>query len=374
MTHDSALGCLFEPIDVGSLHLPHRIAMAPMTRFRCDEYGVPAGYVGEYYAQRASAALILGESVYTIRSGRIAPLAGGLCNAEQRAAWSGVAAAVHARGGRMFLQIIHGGRVSHPGLQPGNSQPIAPSAVLADDKVQLSSGFVPAVRPRAMEPNDIHAVIASFATATGYAAEAGFDGVELHAGNGYLPSQFLSSNTNLRTDEYGSSAANRCRFVLESLEAMCAVRGPQFVGVKISPGFCHHDERDEKPEETYTLLARSLSGLKLAYTHVQIPLDILQPAGTNFPMDFDPVALVRPHYKGVLLAGGNLDRYSAADMISDGRADVAIFGRRFIANPDLPERMRCGAEENAWDVDTLHTHGPKGFVDYPALGGTRAIR
>jgi len=325
--------------------------------------------VAEYYAQRASAALILGESVYTMPSGRIAALAGGLCTAEQRTAWAAVADAVHQRGGRIFLQIIHGGRVSHPALQPDNAQPIAPSAVLADDQVRLASGPVAAVQPRAMETREIQVVIENFAAGTARAAEAGFDGVELHAGNGYLPCQFLSSNTNRRSDAYGGSAANRCRFVIETLEAMAAVAGPRFVGVKISPGFSHHDEYDDNPQETYTVLAQSLNHLQLAYAHVQIPIDITQPEGAVIPMAFDPVDLVRAHYRGVLLAGGNLDRYSAAQMIADGRADVAVFGRRFIANPDLPERIRDGAGENPWRIDTLHTSGPEGYIDYPVLGG-----
>ncbi|HVT25461.1 MAG TPA: alkene reductase [Rhizomicrobium sp.] len=363
MTDDSKLMPLFDPLKIGNLHLPHRIAMAPMTRFRCNEDGIPAPYVSEYYAQRSSAALIVCESVYTIPSGRIAPLAGGLITEPQRTAWAAVASAVHAKGGRIFLQLIHGGRVSHPLLQPGGVQPIAPSAVLADDKVRLAQGFVAPVVPRAMEISEIHEVIESFAVATRHAAEAGFDGVELHAGNGYLPCQFLSSNTNLRQDDYGGTLTNRLRFVMETLEAMCAVRSPDFVGVKISPGFRYHDARDEAPEETYTELAKALGKMDLAYTHIQIPLDFIQPEGAAF----DPVALVRNHYRGVLLAGGNLDRRSAAHMIATGAADVAVFGRRFIANPDLPERFRLGAGETELDPDTLHVPGHKGYIDYPTL-------
>jgi N-ethylmaleimide reductase len=372
MEDDSLTRCLFDPIEVGTVRLPHRIVMAPMARFRCGEDGVPADYVAEYYAQRATAGLILAEPVYTIPSGRIALLAGGMINANQRAAWKAVAAGVHQRGGRIFQQIIHGGRVSHPELHPENSQPIAPSAVPADDQVRVKGGPVAAVQPRAMGAIDIREVIESFATATADAAHAGFDGVELHAGNGYLPCQFLSSNTNIRTDAYGGSAANRCRFVIEALEAMSAVRGPEFVGVKVSPGFSHHDEYDEDPQTTYAVLTQALSGLNLAYVHVQIPIDIQLPAGVQPPMEFDPVRLVREHYTGVLLAGGNLDRYSAARMIAEDRADVAVFGRRFIANPDLPERIRDNAEENAWDIDTLHSPGPRGYIDYPARSAATA--
>ncbi len=359
---ERALESLFRPIDVGNRQLPHRIAMAPMTRFRCREDGVPEDIIATYYAQRAGAALILGESVYTHPSGRIAPLAGGLITDAQAAAWSTVAAATHAQGGRIFLQLIHGGRVSHPQLQNGIC-PVAPSAVLADDKVRLAHGFVDPVLPRALETDEIAILIKSFSDTTRRAAECGFDGVELHAANGYLPCQFLSSNTNLRDDAYGGSVARRCRFALDTLEEMIAIRGADFVGVKISPGFRYHDANNADPQATYAYLARALSGLGLAYVHVQIPLDFIQPD----PMSFDPVALVRRHYRGVLFAGGNLDRYTAAAMRAAGTCDVAVFGRRFIANPDLPERIRRGAAENAWDLDTLHTPGARGFIDYPAL-------
>lgn len=357
------LSSLFDPIDVGSLHLPHRIAMAPMARYRCREDGIPEDIVRFYYEQRASAALIVCESVYCHPTGRIAPLLGGLYTDAQVTAWAAVAAAVHAQGGRMFIQLMHGGRVSHPDVQPNGATPMAPSAIKARDQVRLLSGLVPSVTPRPMTRADIHLVIESYGRATRLARDAGFDGVELHAGNGYLPCQFVSSNTNRRTDAYGGSLANRCRFVLEALDAMSAVRGAEYVGVKVSPGFVYHDTHDANAEETYGYLARQLSGLGLAYVHVQIPLDFIQPNA----LSFDPVALVRTSYDGIVLAGGNFDRYSASARIASGACDVAIFGRRFIANPDLPERIRRDAEENPWDAATLHTPGAAGYVDYPRL-------
>lgn len=357
------LAVLFQPIDVGPFRLPHRIAMAPMARYRCGEDGVPTPMVQQYYEQRASAALIIGETVYCHPTGRIAPLVGGLYTDEQVAAWGRIASAVHAKGGRMFIQLMHGGRVSHPGVQPGSALPMAPSAVRANDQVRLASGFVPSVTPRPMSHDDIATVLQSYRRATRRAFEAGFDGVELHAGNGYLPCQFLSSNTNQRTDDYGGSVPNRCRFVLEVIEAMLAPRGPNCIGVKISPGFVYHDTRDDDPEETYAYLVRQLNDKGLAYVHVQIPLDFIQPEATAF----DPVALVRRNYHGTVLAGGNLDRQSAAAMIRSGLCDVAIFGRRFIANPDLPERIRRNLGENELDLETLHVPGPRGYIDYPGL-------
>ena len=361
---EAMLKHLFLPLDVGKLALPHRIAMPPMTRYRCGADGTALDIQATYYAQRASAALIVCESVYTDPTGRIGYRAGGMINAHQQASWAKVAKAVHDEGGRIFIQLLHGGRFSHPSLQPGGEPTVsASSAMPPPDTVQIEGGTAVPTLPRALERFEIDRIIKSYARTAALAAEAGFDGVELHGANGYLPSQFLSSNTNLRTDEYGGSIANRAKFMLETLEELAAVRGPEHVGVKISPNFSHHGERDASPKETFTYLAKALDKLGLAYVHIQCAADFMRPV----PDTFDPIDLIRPVYRGKLLASGQFDRHSAEKAIASGRCDFIAFGRRFIANPDLPERFRRGAAENAINMETLITEGAPGMTDYPFL-------
>lgn len=360
---DDRLLSLFEPVEVGQMCLPNRIVMSPMTRYRADEHGVPDDFNVDYYGQRASAGLVVSESNYTEPTGRLAPLATGLYTPAQVRAWRRVTHAVHAAGGRMFSQLVHCGRVSHPALQPDNALPVAPSAVRQHDQVRLSQGKVDPVTPRALQKQEIQSIVDGFATAVQSAVEAGFDGVELHAGSGFLHHQFLSTNSNLRNDCYGGTAANRCRMVIETIEAMAAVNGPGYVGIKIAPTFTYHDMHDANPEETYSTLCAALSGRDLAYVHVQIPPRFLRSGQTNL----DGVGLARKHYDGIIMAAGEFDRYSAASSIQTGLCDLVAFGRRYIANPDLVERFRFGLEENHWDETTFYSPGPRGFVDYPAL-------
>lgn len=355
---------LFTPVRLGHLTLPHRIAMPPMTRYRCGADGTALDFQATYYAQRASAAVMVCESVYTDPTGRIGYRAGGMIDAHQQASWATVARAAHDKGGRIFIQLLHGGRFSHPSLQPDGAATVSASAVMPPpDAVQVKGGTAAPTMPRALERNEIHRIIKSYGRTAALAAEAGFDGVELHGANGYLPSQFLMSNTNLRTDEYGGSIARRARFMLETLEELISVRGSEYVGVKISPNFSHHGELDDTPEETFAWLARELGKLGLAYVHIQRTADFMKPA----PYGFDPIALVRANYKGTLMASGQFDRFSAEEAIASGACDIVAFGRRFIANPDLPERFRRGAPENTIDMATLITEGAAGMTDYPTL-------
>lgn len=365
---------LMSPGRVGDLALPNRILMSPMTRFRITETGVPKPMNVDYYAQRASAGLIISETMYVEPRGRQMKLTAGLYSAEQVAGWRTVTDAVHDAGGRMFAQLFHAGRCSHPDHQPDRATPMAPSSVPHNVLVRIDGPTgahqkTSAPIPRAMEPADILAVIDEFAVGTKRAEEAGFDGVELHAGSGLLHQQFLSTNSNARADAYGGSAANRCRFVIESLEAMCAVRGAQRVGIKIAPNFAYNavDMAFDDILETYETLMAALRPMGLAYVHVQYPAWGL----ITGPRDFNPIDFIRPLYDGPLIGAGEFDRNTAEAALAAGRCDLIAFGRRFIANPDLPKRIELDAPENGWDETTLYSPEAEGFTDYPLLDVAR---
>ena len=344
--------------------------MSPMTRFRVDEKGVPTPLNASYYSQRASAGLIISEYCYVHPEGRSAARAAGLYSESQVKAWSRITGRVRDKGGRMFAQLGHGGRVSHSGLQPGGVLPIAPSAIAPDKRLRLKeseSGILygdPEV-PRPMTKADIDKAISQFAEASARAIDAGFSGVELHGGSGFLHHQFLSNSSNKRSDQYGGSIANRCRFILETLEAMAGAIGSDRVGVKISPNFGHNAISDTQPdiEEMTDHLACSLNGFDLAYVHVQFP-----PWGLfSGEQGWSPIPRVRKIYKGTLIAAGEFDRHSGEQLLAEGGADLIAYGRRFIANPDLPKRFKLSALENAWDEATLYAPSAEGLTDYPTL-------
>lgn len=371
-----AVNLLLSPGKLGDLTLPNRMLMCPMTRFRVTEEGVPTELNIVYYGQRASAGLIITETAYPHPTGRLSPRVAGLYSSEQVSAWRRVTDAVRERGGRMFAQLCHAGRISHPRLQPNGELPIAPSPIAPKKPIRITESekqglrFADPVAPREMDRADMRDVIGHFRNATRRAQDAGFEGVELHAGSGFLHQQFLTCATNLRTDDYGRDARARCRFIIETLEAMCEVRGPGRVGIKIAPNFAYNDIASEEAEirETYGLLAELLSPLDLAYVHVQYP-----PWGLfTGPKDLNPIDLVRPSYKGTLVGAGEFDRHSAESALAAGRCDFVAFGRRFIANPDLPERFRQDAGENGWDETTLYAPSAEGFIDYPTLDEERA--
>lgn len=353
----TATTALFTPVKVGRYTLANRLIMAPMTRSRADvATGVPSDLMPVYYAQRASAGLIISEGTYPSAMGKGYWGTPGLHTDAQVAGWKKVTEAVHAKGGRIFAQIMHTGRISDPSFLPGNATPVAPSAVKPNGQSFTGEGMKPHVTPRALETSEIPGIVAEYARAAARAIEAGFDGVELHAASGYLPMQFLSSGTNLRTDQYGGSAANRARFSIEALEAISKAVGAERVGIKISPEMAFNDISDANPQETYTTLVRAIGNTGLAYLHVGL-------FGT--PVDYH--GLLKPLFKGAYLAGGGLDQSKAEALIGAGRADAAVLGALFLANPDLPERFRRGAALNAPDQATFYAPGPKGYIDYPAL-------
>lgn len=348
---------LFTPVRVGPYTLQNRIIMAPMTRSRADDAGVPSDLVATYYEQRASAGLIITEGVFPAALGKGYVRTPGIQTEAQVSAWRQVADAVHARGGRIFMQLMHCGRISHPSLLPANATPVAPSAIKPAGQTWTDNGLQEFVTPRAMTLDDIQATVEGYRHAARLAIEAGFDGVELHTASGYLPEQFLSTGSNQRDDQYGGSLENRARFVLEVLAALVAEVGGERVGIKISPEMNFNDIVDADPQRTYTYLVEQLCGLDLAYLHVAL-----------FGTKTDYNALLRPRFNGAYLIGGGLDKASAQAHIDSHRADASVFGSAFLANPDLPERLRNNTALNTPDKDTYYSPGAKGYLDYPTLG------
>lgn len=347
---------LFTSVRIGGTELSNRLVMAPMTRSRADDAGVPSDLATTYYRQRAGAGLIISEGTYPTAMGKGYVRTPGIETEAQVVAWKRVTEAVHARGGRIFMQLMHCGRISHPSLLPEGALPVAPSAVKAAGQTWTASGQQDFVTPRPLSIAEIAEVVAGYRAATRRALAAGFDGVELHAASGYLPEQFLSSGSNQRRDEYGGSIANRARFVLEVLAAMVAEAGGDRVGIKISPEMNYNDVSDATPQETYTYLVDHLKAFKLAYLHVAL-----------FGTEVDYHALLRPRFQGAYLVGGGLDQTTAEALLDSKRADAVVFGSAFLANPDLPERIRGGAVLNVPDKATFFTAGEEGYTDYPAL-------
>jgi N-ethylmaleimide reductase len=348
---------LFSPLSLGDYTLRNRIVMAPMTRARADAQGVPSPLAVEYYSSRADAGLLLTEGTGPCPMGMGYARTPGIYNDAQIAAWRDVTDAVHARGGRIFLQIMHVGRIAHAGNRTIVDAPVAPSAIRAAGQMWTDSqGMQPNDMPRALELSEIPAVIEEYAAGTRNALKAGFDGVELHSASGYLPNQFLSPDSNQRTDAYGGSIENRIRFVVEALEAMIVAAGSSGkVGMKNSPGMKFNDIDHADPIPTYVALAKAIGPLRLAYLHVM---------RTGIGAE----SALRDAYPGTLLLGGGFKKEEASKAIEEGRADAIVFGSTFLANPDLVLRFERDAPLNAPDQSTFYTPGPKGYIDYPALG------
>ncbi len=348
---------LLSPGRIGGFDTRNRIVMAPMTRCRAETQGVPSALAIEYYVQRASAGLIITEGTAPTAIGQGYVRTPSIYSPEQIAAWKKITDAVHARGGRMFLQLMHVGRIGHGANRFTKDPLIAPSAIRAAGQIWTDAlnmqDYDP---PRAIETGEIPGVIEGFAQATRNGLAAGFDGVELHSASGYLPMQFLSTGSNQRTDGYGGSLRNRLRFVLETLEAMIAAAGsPSKIGIKISPAMPFNDIRDDDPAETYTALVRAMAPMGLAYLHV------LQ---TALPDTFE---MLRPLFPGPFLAGGGFSAESGDAMLAAGKADFIVYGKLFVANPDLPARFANRAPLNTPDPATFYSAGSQGYTDYAAL-------
>ncbi len=361
---------LLSPLRLGDLQLRHRVVMAPLTRMRAREGdNAPHALNVTYYEQRASdGGLIITEGSQISAQGQGMPHTPGIYSQAQIDGWKTVTDAVHAKGGVIFLQLWHVGRISHSSLLQGQP-PVAPSAIAAPGNA-FTATFErqPFETPRALEREEINQIVVDYAQAAKNAREAGFDGVEIHAANGYLLEQFLQSKSNLRDDEYGGSIENRCRLVLKVAEAVASIYGSERVGIRLSPFGVANGSGEDDPVPTYTYLIKQLARLRLAYLH------LIEPRASGAgqaDVDHQNVpsasALFRPYWPNVLIAAGNYSPETGWSAVAGGQADAIAFGRHFIANPDLPERIRLSAPLNAYDRSTFYAGGPKGYTDYPML-------
>ncbi|MEO1802262.1 MAG: alkene reductase [Cyanobacteria bacterium J06629_2] len=351
---------LFSPIDLGSNRLPNRIVMAPMTRLRAID-SIPQPVMATYYAQRASAGLIVTECTM------VSPLSNGYMNCpgiytpEQIAGWQKVTDAVHDAGGKIFLQLWHCGRISHSSLLDGK-QPVAPSAIAPGGKLHTPIGKVAMETPRALEKSEIAEIIDQFRTGAENAKTARFDGVELHGAFGYLIDQFLQDGSNQRTDEYGGSIENRARFLLEVVKAVSDVWGADRVGIKLSPSNTFYGMVDSNPQATFSYVLKALNSIGLAYVH------LMEPNETDLKNRdvINPVApLFRPIYQRTLITNGGYTHETAIAALASSKADLVSFGQLFIANPDLPERFKLKTSLNEPDPRTFYGSGEEGYTDYP---------
>ncbi|MGZ5875253.1 MAG: alkene reductase [Bradyrhizobium sp.] len=369
---------LFQPYRLGPFNLPHRVVMAPLTRSRARQPGnVPGSLAACYYAQRASAALIVSEATQVSMQGQGYAWTPGIHSREQVEAWRQVTKAVHHADGLIFNQLWHVGRISHPALQPDNMLPVAPSAIIPEGKAFIENErgegeLVPFVRPRALTFEEIPYLVGQYERAAKNAQAADFDGVEIHAANGYLLDQFIETGTNRRTDTYGGPIENRARLLFEIAEALVPIWGADRIGVRLSPLGKMNDIHDDNPEATFGYIAERLSDFGLAYLHIVNPaLEQMQNGKEPDPQALSMVKLIRKKYEGTLIVAGGFQSDTAAQWLREGIADLIAFGRKFIANPDLPERIRLGAPFNADDPTTYYGGGEKGYTDYPSLAQDR---
>ena len=352
---------LFTPISIGPLALPNRIAMAPLTRSRAAEGNVPTALNALYYAQRASAGLIIAEATQVVPEGQGYISTPGIHSAEQIKGWQCVTGAVHAAGGRIVLQLWHVGRISHQSFQPGGKSPVAPSAIRPNGQAFTAKGFEPIPTPRALDLAEIPGIVAQYAQGARNAMAAGFDGVEVHGANGYLIDQFLRDGTNTRTDAYGGSIDNRTRFLLEVVDAVTAAVGPERTGLRISPQNGQNDISDSDPQRLFNHVASAISGKGLAFLHV-IEGDT---GGTPVP-PFDYKEIKR-RFGGIVIANNGFDRERANEAIEEGRADLVAFGKPFISNPDLVTRLYLNAPLAPANRETFYGGADQGYTDYPLL-------
>lgn len=350
---------LFSPIQMGPLTLKNRMVMAPMTRDRAaPPDNVPQAMNVLYYAQRASAGLIITEGSQVSQQGMGYPVTPGIHSAAQVAGWRKITEAVHKKGGLIFLQLWHVGRISHPSYQPGGGLPVAPSAIKPEGEAFTYEGLQPFVTPRALETDEIPGIIEDFRQGAKNALAAGFDGVEIHGANGYLIDQFIRDGTNHRTDAYGGSLENRARFLLEVTDAVIGVWGEGRVGVRLSPGGGFNSMSDSDPQATFNFMARQLSTRPMACLHVVETLESVDA--------FDYEAL-RKAFNGLYMANAGYDLKRSQEALATGHADLISYAQLFLANPDLPERFRRGAALNTPDPDTFYGGDEKGYTDYPGL-------
>lgn len=352
---------------LGNYRLKNRIVMAPLTRRRATDDHIPTKLMKDYYMQRASAGMIIAEAT------NISPRAVGYMNSPgiftqvQIEGWKRITEAVHAEGGLIFLQLWHVGRVSHRLLQPGKKAPVSSSAIKASGWIATPEGKQEMSKPRPLNIREISQTISDYKFAAKNAMKAGFDGIEIHGANGYLPDQFLHDGSNQRKDHYGGSVENRCRFILELVEACCCEVGSEKVGVRLSPSGINKDMYDSDPVRLYSYLIGSLNNYDLAYLHLMEPYQPLEPASkyTRYLKEVAP--FFRKIFKGTLITNVGYTFQSGNKAIETGTADLVSFGKPFISNPDLVARFQTGAPLNHWDESTFYYGGEKGYTDYPTL-------
>ncbi|KAF4040001.1 NADH:flavin oxidoreductase / NADH oxidase family [Phytophthora infestans] len=365
---------LFTPLTLGGkkdpIQLLHRIVMAPLTRLRTEEHGVQKDIGAQYYAQRTTpGGLIIAEATNISPTARGSWGSPGIFTAEQIEGWRNVTQAVHDKGGKMFLQLWHTGRIGHPLNQPGGVLPVSSSSKLenirAGKKIVTREGRMEPVPPRTLELSEIPGIVADYRKAAENAIAAGFDGVELHAANGYLLEQFLHDGINDRTDEYGGSVENRARFLFEAMEAILESLDSAKVGIRLSPFGGSFGDKDSDPIATYTYVLHKLNEYDLAYAH------LIEPRGYHVRNPLAPekgsARQFRNTYKGVLIAASGFDRQSAVHIVEEGSADAVAIGRHFISNPDLVRRFELNKPVNEFDVDTFYLGDERGYLDYPVL-------
>ncbi|QIB46527.1 alkene reductase [Streptomyces aureoverticillatus] len=349
----------FDPIDLSGVSLANRIALAPMTRSRAGEGGVPTDLVVEYYAQRASAGLVITEGVQPSPVGQGYPDTPGLHSAEQIAGWRRVTDAVHANGGRIYAQIMHVGRIGHPSLLPEGLVNVGPSPIAAEGQVYTHEGPKDFITPRELTGDEVRATIGEFAAAARNAIDAGFDGVELHGANGYLIHQFLAPGSNQRDDEWGGSALKRIRFAVEVARAVVAEIGADRTGIRLSPGNPFNGIHEPDPDEAYLALVKELNVLGLAYVHVMEVGEIRE-----------LTQALRKEFRGTFILNPATEGPTGHDdlaLVEDGTTDLVSFGALFLANPDLPARLKTRGPYNTPDQSTFYGGDAKGYTDYPEL-------
>lgn len=359
---------LFTALKLGRLTLPNRIIMAPLTRMRASEAGVPTTIMQTYYTQRASAGLIISEATQISPQGQGYPCTPGIYSEEQVAAWKNITDAVHEAGGRIFVQLWHVGRISAPCYQPNNQAPVAPSAIAPRQAFTMDKSFKPIAieTPRALTKPEIQSILHDYERATRAAIAAGFDGVELHAANGYLQDEFLEDSTNIRDDEYGGSIANRCRFLGETLDAILKNIDPDRVGVRLSPYGVANDMQDSNPLALFSAALEHINARKLAYVHMIEPRASGAGQGEVNHLD-KPSNLVtfRDKTPLVFFTSGGYTPELAKEAVLQKGADGVVFGRYFISNPDLPRRIQESLPLNPYHRKTFYGGAEQGYIDYP---------
>jgi len=353
---------LFSPIKIGHYNLKNRIFMAPMTRCRSLENNVANDLMATYYAQRASAGLIISEATQISTQGIGYPATPGIHTAEQVQGWKKVTDAVHEKDGKIFLQLWHVGRISHSSYHRGEL-PVAPSAIQASGQIYTYEGMKDFETPRALSVDEIKEIVQDYVNGAKNAIEAGFDGVEIHAANGYLLDQFLRDGTNIRKDEYGSSIGNRSRFLFEVIKAISNKIGSDKTGVRLSPSGTFNDMTDSNPQKHFTYVCEKLNAFNLAYIHI---IDALE-GDIRHGANIVELSVLRNAYKGVLIANGGYNKVKGNNTIEKYIANAISFGTLFLANPDLPERFKKDSVLNQADTSTFYTQDAQGYTDYPFM-------